>query len=216
MDKDTIKKILHKIGLNPGPFLEKVDIFSIHSALKEKRLIVLIERLQKIVPDITDQYSRKRTRSPAWKLKVRGLHAFQTSLMLKALQTSEGNSVTVVDIGDSAGTHMHYLKEIAQERLKVETISVNLDPRAVEKIRSKGLKAILCRAEDIKMNGKGVDLFTSFEMIEHLHNPSLFFYRLAKKAQGNKLLITVPFLRKSRVGLHSIRNNQAEALFAED
>ena len=111
----------------------------------------MVESLAKIVPDISDQYSGSEMQGPYWQLKVRAMHAFQTTLMLKALAGLRRKRLTVVDIGDSAGTHMIYLTKLAGEGIELETISVNLDPKAVEKISAKGLKAILCRAECLNL-----------------------------------------------------------------
>jgi hypothetical protein len=122
-----------------------------------------------------------------------------------------------MDIGDSAGTHMIYLTKLAGEGLELETISIKLDPKAVEKISAKGLEALLCRAECLDLGPeKPVDLFTSFEMVEHLHNPAIFFHRLAKKSPGNLMVITVPYMRKSRMGLYHTRNPATSPVFAED
>ena len=74
----------------------------------------------------------------------------------------------------------------------MDTLSVNLDPRAVEKIKARVLERFLCRAEDLDLPGVDIDLFTSFEMVEHLHNPAIFFHRLAKKSSCRKILITRP------------------------
>ncbi|MEK7846841.1 MAG: methyltransferase domain-containing protein, partial [Nitrospinota bacterium] len=120
------------------------------------------------------------------------------------------------DIGDSAGTHMLYLKELTKGKFEIDTISVNLDPRAIKKIEARGLKAVLCRAEELDLGEKKVDLFTSFEMVEHLHNPAIFFRRIAKKSPCNRMVITVPYLKDSRVGLHHIRNKNGKIIFAED
>jgi hypothetical protein len=51
-------------------------------------------------------------------------------------------------VGDSAGTHLTYLKTLLDRQgVQARTLSVNLDPVAVEKIRARGLEAIQCRAE---------------------------------------------------------------------
>lgn len=86
----------------------------------------------------------------------------------------------------------------------------------MEKIKARGLEARLCRAEDLDLPGIDIDLFTSFEMVEHLHNPAIFFHRLAKKSTCQKLLITVPYRKNSRVGLHHVRNRSQGIVFAED
>ncbi len=135
--------------------------------------------------------------------------------MLKAIEHLPPGKLTVVDIGDSAGTHMLYLKELVKDKFDVDTISVNLAPAAIEKIKARGLSALLCRAEDLNLGNKQVDLFVSFEMVEHLHNPAIFFKRLATNSRGNKIVITVPFRRESRVGLYYIRNDLKEYISAE-
>lgn len=210
-----LKKIINFSGINHRVIIERIANWSLSKALNQDGLFPLVKKLQTIVPDITDQYSIKHEFNDYWNLNVRGLHAFQTSLMLEAIANIIKNKITVVDIGDSAGTHMLYLKNIIKDK-KIDTISVNLDERAIAKITAKGLKAILSRAEDIVIKNNEIDLFTSFEMVEHLHNPAIFFYRLTKKNQCNKLLITVPYLKQSRVGLQHIRNRSAEPAFAED
>jgi len=107
---------------------------------------------------------------------------------------------------------------LTKDKFDVETISINLDPRAIEKIRARGLKAILKRAEDIEPEDieGGIDLFPSFEMVEHLHNPAIFFRRIAKKSSCRRMLITVPYLKQSRVGLHYVRRRSREIIYAED
>jgi hypothetical protein len=49
-------------------------------------------------------------------------------LKLKALNKKQ---LTVVDIGDSAGTHMRYLKELTQHEYDIKTISVNMEKRGM-------------------------------------------------------------------------------------
>ena len=81
------------------------------------------------------------------------------------------------------------------------------------------MRAILKRAETITpedLGGKGIDLFTSFEMVEHLHNPAIFFRRIAKYSMCKKILITVPYMNNSRVGLKYIRKDKKEDTYAED
>jgi hypothetical protein len=210
-----LKKTFNFFGINHRVIIEQIAKWSLSKALNQNGLYPLVEKLQTIIPDITDQYSRNHEFNDYWNLNIRGQQAFQISLILEALANTIKNEITVVDIGDSSGNHMLYLKKILRDR-KIDTISVNLDEKAIDKIRAKGLKAILCRAEDLVINNTEIDLFTSFEMAEHLHNPAIFFYRLAKRTHCNKLLITVPYLKQSRVGLHHVRNRSHEPTFAEN
>jgi hypothetical protein len=217
MVKPFLKKILLALGFEPAALVQQVGQWSIRRAVVQDGLDRMMGRLAEIVPDISDQYSREEGHGDYWHLKVRAQQAFQATLMLKVLDNLPARKIVVVDIGDSAGTHMTYLANLVKDERQVETISVNLDPRAVAKISAKGLKAVLCRAEDLDLGQEQpVDLFTSFEMVEHLHNPALFFYRLAKRSSCRKILITVPYLKTSRVGLHHVRLRSSQEIFAED
>jgi len=217
--KIIAKKGLAIFDLEPKEFYQRIASWSIASALPQNSFSGLVHTLKQIVPDISKQYSRENPEYNAyWELKTRAMHAFQCALMLEAVNDFYSNKLIVVDIGDSAGTHMLYLKELAKDRFPVETVSINLDHRAVDKIRSRGLSALVKRAEDIEPEDVGgeVDLFTSFEMIEHLHNPAIFLRRLARKTSCKRMLVTVPYVKQSRVGLHHIRNQMKDVIFAED
>jgi len=215
--KRILKTLLRQFGLEFTTLDQKFSKLFIVWSVKQQGLGLLIDKLRAIEPDVSDQQSSgKEAFNDYWELKRRALQAFQCKLMLKVVEGIGKGKITVVDIGDSAGTHMLYLKELTKEKYEIESIGVNLDPRAIEKIKARGQKAILCRAEDLDLVGQSIDLFTSFEMVEHLHNPALFFRRLAKKAHGNRMLITVPYLGKSRVGLHNIRTQVKTPYFAEN
>ena len=211
-------KKLKSYGVDVKPIVLWLREFLLKKAVRENKWEDSLEELRKIVPDeeIVNQEFSETTSTPAAKLKRRGLQWFQCSLMLKALENLPRGKLTVVDIGDSAGTHMRYLKTLTKDKFDIDTISVNLDTRAIEKIRAAGLEAIHSRAEELDLGEKNIDLFTSFQMVEHLHNPAIFFRRLAKKSKGNRILVTVPYLSKSRVGLHNIRNGFLKPIRAEE
>ena len=214
------QKGLSPSGIDLKRFLERISHWSLVNAAKQQELYGLLDVLRKICPDISRQESRENAIFNAyWELKTRALQAFQCKLMLKTVKSFSKDKLLIADIGDSAGTHMIYLKELCGDKVDFETVSVNLDPRAIEKIRGRGLKAVLKRAEDIEpedIEGGRVDLFTTFEMVEHLHNPAIFFRRIAKRHPCDRMLITVPYLRQSQVGLHYIRNGPKEIYWAED
>ncbi len=217
--KKVVKNGLSIFGIDAKSLRKKISYWSLVKACKQQRLSDLVETLRKIAPDISKQESRENLKFNAYlELKRRAMHAFQCKLILKAVENVSADKLVIVDIGDSAGTHMLYLKKLTKDKFNVETVSVNLDPRAVEKIKLRGLKAILKRAEEIELEDVGgdVDLFTSFEMVEHLHNPAIFFRRIAKKQSCKRMLITVPYLKQSRVGLHHVRSRSQEIIYAED
>lgn len=213
-----IKKLFVIFGMEPRAVYEKIGMWSVRKAANQSGLYSLIERLREIAPDISDQEpSGKDSFNEYWEIKRRSLQAFQCALMLKLVNSMQSKNITVADIGDSAGTHMLYLRELTKEKnLSIDTVSVNLDPGAIEKIRKRGFKAILCRAEELNLGDQHVDFFTSFQMVEHLHNPAIFFRRLAKRSKTDKMIVTVPYLKDSRVGLYWIRYNKKIKVTAEE
>lgn len=193
---------------------------SVNASVRQRNEFALMQKLIQIFPDITKQYTNVTFASDdRYNLAtVRALHTFQISLLLKALTYLKKAEIKIADIGDSSGTHIQYLKGLEKDlNYKVNALSVNLDPVAVEKIKSLGLAAALCRAEDLheKLNFTA-DLFTSFEMLEHLFNPISFLKSLAEKGAGEYFVATVPYLRKSRVGMHHIRANIKKSFNAEN
>jgi len=206
--RGLLKAIMHLVGQMPVVFVEKVSHWSLWCALRQQGRIGLVSRLREIEPDLTNQEDEALKGQPHGEysdLKRRGLQTFQCELMQREVSRLPNQQLTVADIGDSAGTHMLYLRHLVGDSHKLDTVSVNLEERAVEKIRARGFKAVLGRAEDLDLGGTLVDLFTSFEMVEHLHNPAIFLRRLARRAGRARLLLTVPFLRRSRVGCHNVR-----------
>jgi 2-polyprenyl-3-methyl-5-hydroxy-6-metoxy-1,4-benzoquinol methylase len=141
-------------------------------------------------------------------LRVRGLHAFQIDLTNEAIRSicrTEESPLQVVDIGDSAGTHIQYLQELNRGK-GFSYASVNVDTEAVRRIREKGLQAVHARAEEVADNGFNADVFVAFEVLEHLPNPIQFLKSLSYRTSCQALVLTVPYVRQSRVGLHHLRN----------
>lgn len=212
-----IKNVLSLLGMKPRKVYEMIGMWSVRKAINQSGLYTLTERLREIAPDISDQESSgKDTFNKYSEVIRRARQAFQCALMLKLVNSIHSKKLTVADIGDSAGTHMLYLRKLTKERFSIDTVSVNLDPRAIEKIRKRGFKAILCRAEELDLGDQHVDFFTSFQMVEHLHNPAIFFRRLAKRSKTDKMIITVPYLKASRVGLYGIRYKTNKIIDAEE
>ncbi|KKL99163.1 hypothetical protein LCGC14_1817200 [marine sediment metagenome] len=111
----------------------------------------------------------------------------------------------IVDIGDSAGAHLQYIMGLYSKNKDIKCLSVNLDEKAVRKIREKGLEAIHARAEDLHKYDVNADIFLCFELLEHLMNPCQFLYELSSRTNVKYLIVTIPYVRGSRVGLHHIR-----------
>lgn len=186
---------------------------SLRAAGREQRLASLVRRLEHLVPHIDDQYSRFRVEGTYLETKVRLLHAFQVSLVERVI--GEFADVTVVDIGDSSGTHLQYLRGLHPD-IRVRCVSVNLDEKSIAKIRAKGLEAIHARAEELQRYHVTADIFLCFETMEHLMNPTEFLHELSSKTNARYLILTVPYVARSRVGMHHIRYNRRELVSAEE
>lgn len=185
---------------------------SIHAAADEQGLSATVANLSRWCPDLRHQYSTVALESEYLLAKVRAQHAFQVRLACAALDdVGEG---TVVDIGDSAGTHVRYLQETYPAK-RLNFLSVNMDEEAVRKIRERGYEAVCARAEDLARHDIAADVFLSFEMLEHLPNPFVFLHQLSERSRCRYLVVTVPYLRRSRVGLHHIRERLRAPISAE-
>jgi 2-polyprenyl-3-methyl-5-hydroxy-6-metoxy-1,4-benzoquinol methylase len=192
----------------------RLSAASLRAAVNEQRLADLMTRLRAVVPDISGQYTHGFEASEYaqyWELNMRALHAFQVRCLLDATRELGRTGLVVVDIGDSSGTHARYLRALAPGTLVSRIISANLDPEAVAKIRASGGEAILCRAEELDLGDEHVDLFASFETLEHLTDPVRFLRRLSTARHGAHLLVTVPFRRVSRFGGHHLMNGNGVA-----
>ena len=80
---------------------------------------------------------------------------------------------------------------------------------AIKKVRDKGIDGIQSRAELLHEHTdfKGrVNIFLSYEMIEHLLDPISFLHKMSGKSECDYFVITVPYIKKSRVGLHQVRH----------
>ena len=148
-----------------------------------------------------------------WDEKVRFEQAFQISLVNRVIE--EFDAPFIVDIGDSSGTHIQYLQRLHGDRKQMRCLSVNLDPAAVQRIKQKGIDAIHARAEELDKYNIAADIFMSFETLEHVMNPAQLLHELSSKTKARYLIITVPYVAQSRVGLHHIRHGRRDGIGAE-
>ncbi len=191
------------MGLDTRALYQRLSAASIRAALAEQGLSDLAARLETLIPDLSDQYTGGF--DPVeyrryWQVKMRGLHAWQVSMMLAAVRHLGRPGLVLADIGDSSGNHGRYLTALAPAGSVARVVSVNLDPVAVDKVKAKGGDSVLCRAEEMDLAGIRPDLFMTFEMVEHLTDPVRFLHRLAEAGSADHLLMTVPWRRHSRFG----------------
>jgi SAM-dependent methyltransferase len=202
-----------KLGVDTTAAYQRFSARSIQRALREQGLSDLCDRLREIVPDTSDQYSVGFERADFeryWEIKMRGLHAFQTSCALQAIDLLGRRDLTVVDLGDSSGNHAAYIRALAPEGTVRRVVSVNMDETAIRKIRDKGGEAIHARVEDLKFDGLAPDLMISFETLEHILNPVGFLHNLATSETARHFVLSVPYRRASRFGGNLIRRSMDE------
>lgn len=188
---------------------------SLRSAVREQGLAGLYARLERIVPDIKRQYTRVELGGGWPTVKTRGHHAFQISLAMKAMDLvcPGASGLVIADIGDSAGTHLLYLESLYPS---IKVFGVNMDPAAVERIKARGVPAVLARAEDLPSLSMEADIYLAFELLEHLNDPVDFLHSLSGMRRCRALVISVPFIRASRVGLQHLRREERRRVYAEN
>ena len=186
---------------------------SLKSAAREQKLLTNIRKIEKIVSNYSQQYNHGIIDGKFWNYKVRAHHAFQLQMCFNAINLFKKNfsqkKVKVIDIGDSSGTHVNYLKNMISD-IEIETLSINLDPLAIKKIQKNGHDAMQAKAEDIEKYDIDKDIFISFQTLEHLNSPIDFLKSISDSSSCKYFVITVPYLRDSRVALEYIRNQTDE------
>ena len=78
------------------------------------------------------------------------------------------------------------------------------------------MTAINARAEDLHKHNINVDIFLCFETLEHLADPCNFLHSLSANTNAKYLILTVPYMRHSRVGLCHIRAGRKDPVCAEN
>ncbi len=195
-----MKKYLKKIKAIKSIY-DKFRIWSVKGALMDNGLLKMYMSLKEFAPDISDQYTELKLDTEYLKTKVRALHAFQMDMVYNNHDWNKVNEV--MDIGDSSGLHLSYLKFLTKTYQKeIYTISVNIDSEAVKKIRDKGMEAMCISAENICLL---YPLIFMFEVLEHLANPVKVLSNLFE-LKAEKIFITVPYLKRSRIGMHHLRD----------
>jgi len=164
--------------------------------------------------DITEQYTNLKMNSDYLKLNVRAMHAFQLKLIdqsiLYFLLTEDvKKEIKILDFGDSSGAHCQYIKKL-YPYYNIKTLSVNVDYEAVKKIKKKGLPAMqVMEEEDLNCCLlQKRDMIMSFEVFEHLENPIKTLRDMA--IISNKLILTVPYVKRSRVGIQDFKDINKE------
>lgn len=193
--RNIVYKTLNKLSYG-------VCLWSVRQAVREQGLLPLYRSLERIVPDITHHYNSYTMKGKYHLTKTRAQQSFQISLALETLSMFDVDSV--MDIGDSAGNHLKYMQSLTHS---MRVASMNTDQRAIDKIEAKGITAIRANAIEYDWDGTDYDMFTAFEVLEHLSDPIKFLVRL-KRANSKVFVITVPYLRETRIHSDLVGDNE--------
>ena len=173
----------------------------------------LVEKLEILYPSLIDARTNYVVSEGWLTTSFRNLDAFQIDFVLSSMATPKLQSV--IDIGDSDGRHIMYLKALVSD--KINSLSVNLDPEAVKRIQAKGLDAVCEDATLITIDTeKSFDIALCFETLEHLSNPVAFLRGLASNRTASTYIFTVPFVSRSKVSLNYIRRKRMEIVSSEN
>jgi len=188
---------------------DRFRIWSIESALKQQKLYKTYQGID----DIIGQYTTSELDTAYLQTKVRGLHAFQKKLIDLAvsgqfIMSRNVDINTVVDLGDSSGRHLEYVADLVGYS-GVKYTGVNIDSEAVRRICDRGFNGVRNYIESFiskDMFDDPYDLVLMFETLEHLQNP-IYILKSLNEVMGksSRFIITVPYVRRSRVGLHHLK-----------
>ena len=117
---------------------------SLHISLKIQKRRLEFDKIEEcfndLNSDLAEQYTEKAQHTPFRDIKIKNQQAFQVDFTKNAIEkyilSTGTKEIHVVDIGDSAGTHIKKLRKLMEHdnRPALHAVSVNLDPVAVDKI----------------------------------------------------------------------------------
>jgi 2-polyprenyl-3-methyl-5-hydroxy-6-metoxy-1,4-benzoquinol methylase len=186
--KNSIHKIAKKSSLQAVPKVAKLDA----------ELFQIWETSKKYFPHFKEHFTES-VDDEEIESRIRLLVAFETLFMKKAIVDFDGTGITYADVGDSDGSVRLLLSDFFSEE-KLNTIGINLQSRAVEKMKKQGLNAICADAMELGKQKIQYDFVSLFETLEHLPDP-IGFLKGIKPIVKEELIISVPLIVKSRVGL---------------
>lgn len=195
--KKTIKKLINHIS-----FKSTLRVVNNDSDLKK-----IWDDSFEAFPDFSQHFSIPTVEKEE-EARVRMLISAETLFVhesIKRIKEGATLPVTYADIGDSDGSVRYLLSKMYTDH-QLDTIGINLQAQAVAKMKKLGLKAICANAMDLEKQGANFDIVSLFETLEHLPDP-IGFLKGISNIVNNELVISVPYVRKSRIGLQYLRNN---------
>jgi len=179
------------------------SIKAVHAAVKENpQLQQMWDLSATVLPDLKDHFATCRIGEED-QVRLRLLlsaQAFFVRTVVEGVLRQCGSVNGWVDIGDSDGAARALFLKSTPHLSNFKTLGVNLEQEAVDMIRSKGLDAECMNAMDLHEKGMSFDIVSVFETLEHMPDPVGFLERI-HKVVGRFLVISVPLIRASRIGL---------------
>jgi 2-polyprenyl-3-methyl-5-hydroxy-6-metoxy-1,4-benzoquinol methylase len=147
-------------------------------------------------PELLDAYYRNSTNYEYWNTVVfpasedaRRERIFRPRAERVAAYARGG---TLLDVGAGFGT---FCEEAVRTRAFERVIALEPEPHLAQTCRAKGLEVIEAPVERAEL-AAGVDVVTSFEVLEHLFSPRAFIERCATLlTPGGRLILTCPNVR---------------------
>lgn len=193
-----LKKIKSAIRKN---IIEPISISAVLDTIRaDKDLKEIWDFSYEQFPDFSEHFSQSVDNAEV-EHRIRQLVVAETAFVKEeiARMLQEKGGCEYADIGDSDGSVRLLLKKYFSPQ-QLSTVGINLQTQAVEKMKQKGLHAICEDALNLKTKGIQYDIASVFETLEHLPSPINFLTDI-RDVVRHKLVISVPFVRRSRVSL---------------
>ncbi len=194
--KNIIKRLINRVSYN-----STIRIINNSNEFKN-----IWDESLRTFPDFSQHFSIPTVDAEA-EARIRMLISVETAFVKDSLDVIlkvNNKPVTYADIGDSDGS-VRYLLTKLYDNGDIDSVGINLQQQAVDKIKKLGLNAICINAMDLPKQGKTFDVVSLFETLEHLPDP-IGFLKSISSIVNKELIISVPYLRKSRIGLQYLND----------
>lgn len=201
----TVRKLLGKI-------LRYLSLTAVHQVVRaSSNLDRMWQASIKHYPSFKDHFSLPVDDAEA-EARIRFLVAAECSFIEEEITSilASRQICSYADIGDSDGSVRVVLEDIFG-KTRLETVGINLQPSVVERMKKKGLNAICEDAIAVGNLGTRYNVVSLFETMEHLPDPIGFLQKIGSVVE-DRLVLSVPYIRNSRVGLYYQENNWTKDL----
>jgi hypothetical protein len=189
-----------------------ISLSSVNKIIKaDGELAEIWELSKKHYPDFKNHFANEVV-SEEVEARIRLLVVKEVSFIKEVISNllNVKPHVSYADVGDSDGSVQLILREFFQDS-QLSSVGINMQKQAVKKIEQLGLDAIWADAIDLAKQDISYDVISLFETFEHLSDPIGFLNNIRGIVKEN-LVVSVPFVRKSRIGLGYLSDSWPEAI----